>query len=394
MPGRVTTVLARWSRKRPRLRFVAAALVLPVTAAVVWPGLPHAFGQPGVDPETLCRQVLEEMRSSAEGRSLFESAVADCTVVVRDKSAGGQLMAARSLLAGLVSAGAPRPVAMASGAAPGCVRGPGRPVLATTIPTLSATFAAMQNVQETTFELRRLGGTQDIFAVTTSGQDPGQPATVDIERDQFGPGESYQWRVRARGDQAVEDAAWQQAAVAAGDGDIDETRYHSSLPGWSDWCEFTVSADAPDLRSLDPNIDLDNVRELGLRPDRRYAVTLTVREWRTVLEPLEFDVGSVIDADNGSEEVATNPAGNIGTAIRGRIRAVGATAPASRPVSVTLDGGQWASLAWELANWAGIQDEMADEDEEVPDGAAFWALLDRISTRLGGPAHPTLGHER
>ncbi|GAB1689326.1 hypothetical protein [Krasilnikovia sp. M28-CT-15] len=85
---------------------------------------------------------------------------------------------------------------------------------------------------------------------------------------------------------------------------------------------------------------------------------------------------------------------DIMAAIRARIRAAGAPAPQGGPVSVTLKGGQWAVLETQPAEWAGILDEMAEGGEEVPDGSAHWALLDRISSRLGGPAHPTFGYER
>ncbi|WP_412739131.1 hypothetical protein [Krasilnikovia sp. MM14-A1259] len=120
-------------------------------------------------------------------------------------------------------------------------------------------------------------------------------------------------------------------------------------------------------------------------------------EWRSVLEPLDFTRELAAYAGDGSgdtQEATTDVSGAITLAVRGRLRAVGAHPPGSRPVSVTLTGAQWVSVETELASSASIADEMEGEGEEVPDGSVQWKLLDLISARLGGPTHPALGYDR
>jgi hypothetical protein len=50
----------------------------------------------------------------------------------------------------------------------------------------------------------------------------------------------------------------------------------------------------------------------------------------------------------------------------------------------------------QLAGAAAISDDTAEEDdpEYAVTGKAYWSVLDRISIRLGGPAHPGLGYDR
>ncbi|MCA2215953.1 hypothetical protein [Jidongwangia harbinensis] len=288
----------------------------------------------------------------------------------------------------------PEPAALATGGRAGCVTGPGRPVVATTTPTLSVTFAAVPPALpvDATFQYEPLRGSDGVVVasgVTTTAA--ALPATLDFEGDPLGPGESYRWRVRGTPAGAI-------------------------VPGWSPWCEFTVAADVPDLRGL--GADADAVRELGLDPARRYTVTLTLRQWRAVRKPFRaagdqarvLAVHQVVAVGPGGERVPTEPGldgldpdqadairrtEQIDAAVRKQIR--DAAARPGRPVAVTLTGRQWASLATDLATRANEADEVADEATEpdvMPDGSAYWAVLDRVSARLGGPARPGLGHRR
>jgi hypothetical protein len=161
--------------------------------------------------------------------------------------------------------------------------------------------------------------------------------------------------------------------------------------------------------------DVDAVLELGLHPDRRYTVTLTARQRRTVLKAV--DVGDVARATAVLDTVTTVTGRDVAptevepgevdpdradasrrwerivAAIRQQVRD---GAPARR-IAVTLTGGQWASVATELASWANVADEVAAEatgPDIPPDGSAYWAVLDVVSARLGGPSRPGLGYLR
>ncbi|MBL7259438.1 hypothetical protein [Paractinoplanes lichenicola] len=172
----------------------------------------------------------------------------------------------------------------------------------------------------------------------------GPRAVLEFAPGELGPGESYRWRVRGTPDDAP-------------------------APTWSDWCTFTVAGDALDLRELDPS-EVAALLELGIRPERRYPVTLTAAQWRLVREPFEFDPGV------GGGEVP---------AFVGKVpRTAG---------RLTLTGAEWTKLILELAGWAGIVQFGNDEVEpEFRTGIAqYWTTADRISAQLGGPAHPGLG---
>jgi len=265
---------------------------------------------------------------------------------------------------GLSPADVPRPVGLATDGRPGCVRGPGRPVVGTTGPAMSAVFTTAPS--DVTFEYEYLDGTETVTASPGAAVVPGRPVVLGNDPDSFGPGESYRWRVRGTPRAATE-------------------------PGWSDWCEFTVAAGLPDLREAE---DADAVRELGLHPDRRYAVRLTVRQWRTVLDAF---------TDSREAAVADSPdLGEAEAAAARRLRQIAAAVrrqvgdPAGTPTrrrTVTLTGDEWAGLASEMAGWAVILDQAAAEEDPgtAPDGTATRAVVDLISRRLGGPPHPSLG---
>ncbi|RZU49373.1 hypothetical protein EV385_1123 [Krasilnikovia cinnamomea] len=214
------------------------------------------------------------------------------------------------------------------------------------------------SVDQVAVELRRLNGQHD--STPAGGYEPGEIPATQIGPNRLGPGESYRRRVGA------DDLA--------------------AMLGWSGSCEPAVSPDAPDPRPVGSDTDIAALLELGLAPGRSSTVTLTARQWRAVLEPLDF-VSHLPDDPDGA---ATDHVPGIVAAVRGRIRA----ASASRPVPVSLTGAQWVSVATELASSASIADEMAAEGDGIPDGSALWRLLDQISTRLGGPAHPSLGFTR
>jgi hypothetical protein len=259
---------------------------------------------------------------------------------------------------------APRPVALATAGRSGCVRGPGRPVVGTTGPALSVTFA--DPAAEVTFEYQDLGGAETVVASPGEPAVPGRPVVLDNGPDTFGPGESYRWRTRGTPPEATE-------------------------TGWSDWCEFTVAAGLPDLREAE---NLDAVLELGLLPGRRYAVGLTVRQWRTVLSALRdsAEAGAIVDGGGGQAEAeASRALRAIAASVRRQVGDAGGTPTRRR--TVTLTGDEWAGLATDLAGWAAILDQSAAEEDPgtAEDGSATWAVLDLISGRLGGPAHPSLG---
>jgi hypothetical protein len=102
-------------------------------------------------------------------------------------------------------------------------------------------------------------------------------------------------------------------------------------------------------------VSLEALHELGLRPDRQYAVSLSGRQQRLLREGT--DVGR--------------------TGAR-----------------MTLTGPRWTDLLVQLTESASIADEAAleaDEDNSPPDGTAYRTLRDTISVKLGGPHHPRLG---
>ncbi|GAA4608392.1 hypothetical protein GCM10023107_86380 [Actinoplanes octamycinicus] len=308
-------------------RAVAVAASVAVAAALL-PG-PSYGDPPRLDPEAFCRA----------------EQAAFCSVLVIDTDAPPPSVAGLAF----------QPVAtrLAVDGVPGCVGGPGRPVVRTTTPRLSAAFDRMPG--EVTFELVPLDGATEPEMIGV----PVEPdRTAVAELDQLGPGESYRWRVRGTGL------------------DVPEL-------GWSPWCEFTVAAGLLDLRDA---TDLDAVLELGVDPARRYPVTLPARQWRLFLEIFDEPDEGPDDFDGGPGE-ASDRLRRIAADVREQL--------SGREATVTLTGDEWATAASELAGLAGAWDDAHDEDPQIErDGAAHWTVLDRISAQLGGPAHPGLGRER
>jgi hypothetical protein len=261
----------------------------------------------------------------------------------------------------------PPPMRPATNGVPGCIRGPKRPVVGTTMPTLEVTYA---KPVDASFELVPLDGSEESTVGFTSAT-AGEP--VVWETGQAGltgenglePGRTYRWRTTG-------------ASI------------YATAPAWSPWCEFTVAADLVDLR---PATDVDTVRELRVDPVRRYPVTLTVREWRLVLEGLVPEeaalIGGQLVTDDEIQDLARR------RWIKADVRARIAGRAAGRPVTVILTGNDWAAVAVNVMASASSWDQMYEEEPEAGDeGPRYWKVLDRISAELGGPAHPSLGAER
>jgi hypothetical protein len=222
----------------------------------------------------------------------------------------------------------PAPIPAMTGDHPGCVTGPERPVVGTTLTTVRATS---RPGEEIIYEYQPLDGSE----LAGSSGSPG----LEFGPGDLAPGESYRWRAR------VDDTANQ--APVFGSPDDDER-------SWSPWCEFTVAADAVDYRPLG-DVSLEALNELGLRPDRRYTVSLSSRQQRLL------SAGTDVDRTSGR---------------------------------MTLTGPRWTDLLLQLTKSAAIADEAAAEadgdDSAPPDGTAYRKLVDAISIRLGGPRHPKL----
>ncbi|XVU21713.1 hypothetical protein ACQPZJ_31125 [Actinoplanes sp. CA-054009] len=311
---------------------VAAAVVLAAVVAVM-PSEPYEISEPY---ETACSEF------AADG------VIVTCTIVT--ESDLEEFAPAPILTDGpfIRSPRVPRATRLATNGVPGCVRGAGRPVVGTTMPTLSAVFVAAGPV-DVTFEQQGFGDADSVMGMTTGV--PGEPVVLEPFDPGLAPGESYRWRVRA-------------------------TPWGAAVPGWSEWCEFTVEAGLVDLRDA---TDIDAVRELRVAPKRRYPVTLTERQWRLVLDALTpIDVVG-IDVDYTDQQLISD------TIRRGL---------ADR--TVTLTGDQWATAAGQTAGTAQVYDQLFVEEPDVyeSDGSAYWKIVDRISAQLGGPAHPALGADR
>ena len=117
---------------------------------------------------------------------------------------------------------------------------------------------------------------------------------------------------------------------------------------------LSVSANALDYRGLG-DVSLETLNELGLRPDRRYTISLTRRQQR--LLRAGTNVGRTNDR-------------------------------------MTMTGPRWTELLTQLSGSASIAAEVsADGGEDTPsqpDSTAYHALMDAISIKLGGPPHPKL----
>jgi hypothetical protein len=211
----------------------------------------------------------------------------------------------------------------------GCVTGPGRPLVGTTLTSVSATTKLGKAL---IYERQRLDGSD---TVDSSGS-----PSLEFGPGDLAPGGSYRWRAR------VDDTAEQTSNPGL-------FRSPDDDQGWSPWCEFTVSADAVDYRGLD-DVSLEALNELGLRPDRQYAVTLSDRQQRMLREGTD----------------------------------VGRTS-----AWMTLTGPRWIDLLIQLTESASDADETAAEasrGSSPPNGTAYRALVDAISVKLGGPRHPHL----
>jgi hypothetical protein len=215
-----------------------------------------------------------------------------------------------------------------------------------------------------TFERQQLGRPDDeVVTINGATAVPGEVVVLDTEEEGLGPGESYRWRVRGTAVDAV-------------------------VPGWSPWCEFTVAADLIDMRDV---TDLAAVEELGVVPERPYPVTLTVRQWRLVIDSVAVSLtdGWAANPDGLSEWERESVERSNRTAAGLRKKIAGRAGRAR--VTVTLTGDQWATVARQVAENAAVWDMTAEEDPQVEeDGAALWTVVDRISAELGGPARPRL----
>jgi len=224
----------------------------------------------------------------------------------------------------------PAPTPVMTGDHPGCVTGSGRPVVGTALTTVRATSGPGEEI---IYEYQPLDGSETIGS---SGSEALEFGPGDLT-----PGGTYRWRAR------IDDTADEAAGQAVFRGPDDDEQ------GWSPWCEFTVAAVAVDYRPLG-DVSLEALNELGLRPDRDYAVSLSSRQQSLLRE---------------------------GTDVR-RISA-----------RMTLTGPRWTDLLVQLTESAFIADEVAaeaDGDDSAPDGTAYRKLVDAISVRLGGPRHPEL----
>ncbi|MEU7906903.1 hypothetical protein [Actinoplanes sp. NPDC049118] len=214
----------------------------------------------------------------------------------------------------------------------GCVTGPGRPVVDTTLTSVLATAGPGEAI---IYQYQQLDGGEPINVSS-------ETETLSFEPGYLTPGGSYRWRARV-------DDTEEQARDPISFGVPDDEQ------GWSPWCEFTVAADAIDYRGLG-DVRLEALNELGLRPDRTYTITLTGRQQRLL-------------------RAGTN---------------VGRT-----HTRMTLTGPRWTDLLLQLTESAFIADEVAAETDEddptAPDSTPYRKLVDAISVKLGGPHHPQFG---
>lgn len=307
-------------RTRAVLRWPAgfAALVIVLAAA----GSVPAQAGPGDDDKALyaqCRKVAQELADKYRQ-------VENASFSIACERPNGTTVDPKLWWPAAPSRPAPtRPITAGQA---DCVAGPGRPVVDTTLTSVSATAGPGEAI---TYQYQQLDGGQPI---NTSGTE-----VLEFGPGELAPGGSYRWRAR------VNDTAERARNPISFSVPDDEQ-------GWSSWCEFTVSPDAIDYRGLG-DVSLEALNEIGLRPDRRYAVDLTGRQQRLL---------------------------RAGTDV-GRTHA-----------RMTLTGPRWTDLLLQLAESAFIADEVAAEADEddptAPDGAPYRTLVDAISVKLGGPHHP------
>ncbi|WP_433797352.1 hypothetical protein [Actinoplanes sp. CA-252034] len=207
-----------------------------------------------------------------------------------------------------------------------CVTGPGRPVVDTALTSVSATNLRTGII---IYEHQALGDGEAV--------DSGSSGALEFGPGELTPGSSYRWRARA------EYARTDETTLLRSSNEDERA--------WSPWCEFTVSADAVDYSGLG-DVSLEALTELGLRPDRTYAVHLSGRQQRLL---------------------------RAGTDI-GRTRA-----------RMALSGVRWTDLLVQLTGSAYLEDEVAAETGDAPQNSAdYRTLVDTISAELGGPDHPRL----
>jgi hypothetical protein len=292
---------------RFRAPVALAVLVIVLVAAGSAPEPPR----PADDDRTLyalCRKTLQELRDedrNAENRSF---------AMVCDRP-DGTFVDPKLWMPPAPSR--PSPMRAITTGRPGCVTGPGRPVVETALLAVHDGLAWPGN--EIVYEYGPLDSSRTVAMFGSR--------TLDFGPGQLAPGASYRWR--ARFDDPAEDEE-----------------------DWSPWCEFTVSANAVDYRGLG-DVSLETLNELGLRPDRSYAVSLTRRQQRLL---------------------------RAGTNV------------ARTDARMTLTGPRWTDLLLQLTGSALLAEEAAIDgdaaDRSPPESAAYRALVDAISVDLGGPRHP------
>ncbi|MBG0569303.1 hypothetical protein [Actinoplanes aureus] len=307
-------------RTRTALRWPALAAAL--ASVLVAAGSAPAGAEPDNDA-ALYAQCRQGMQDIAEEHSGTEHV----SIAVVCKRSDGTVVDPKLWMPAAPVPPAPTPVS--TGDQFGCITGPGRPVIGTALATARATAGEGETL---IYEHGPLDGSETI---SSSGS-----AVHEFGLGDLVPGGNYRWRARVDADEQAGDVFWSP--------DDDEL-------GWSPWCEFTVSADAVDYRKLG-DVSLEALNELGLRPDRKYTVTLCGRQRRLLRAGTDI--------------------GPIGA-------------------RMTLTGPRWTGLLLQLTGSAFLADEAALETNEgdplPPDGTAYRRLVDAISVKLGGPRHPDFG---
>ena len=314
--------MAKVGRTRTVLRWPAAFATLACVLAAA--GSAPAGANPGGDATLYleCRKAMQEIADEYRDADHVSVAMV-CT------RPDGTSVDPRLWLPATPTRPAPTPAM--TGDYPGCVTGPERPLVGTTLTTVWATTGLGEEI---IYEYQPFDGSETIGSSGSEG--------LEFGPGDLAPGGSYRWRAR------VDDTADQASSPAISRSPDDDEQ------GWSPWCEFTVAADAVDYRPLG-DVSLEALNELGVRPDRKYAVSLASRQQRLLRE---------------------------GTDVR------------RTSARMTLTGPRWTDLLIQLTESAFIADEVAadadGEDSAAPDGAAYRKLIDAISIKLGGPRHPKL----
>jgi hypothetical protein len=308
----------------------APAVAKPSAPAVAQPSAP-AVAQPD-DDAALYSQCLESAQEAADEYQKAVDESDETHIVSFDvvcERPDGTPVDPKLWLPTRPIRPAPTPVVTAGHTS--CVTGSGRPVVGTALTAVQATTA---QGEEILYEYQQINRGE---TVVSSGSE-----VLEFNPGDLAPGRSYRWRAR------VDDRAEQGG---------DTTVYRSpddDEQGWSPWCEFTVATDAVDYRKLG-DVSLEALNELGLRPDRKYTVSLSSRQQRLL---------------------------RAGTDV-GRTRA-----------RMTLTGPRWTDLLIQLNESAFIAEEVAaeadEDDRTVPSGKSERTLVGVISVQLGGPRHPRL----